>query len=147
MTLPDIEDIVDFITSNYSNAKKIVEIGVGNLPSVAIPVKKRLASTTIIVVDIDGAKIREIEQEHPELVAMKDDVFRPEYAIYRGASLIYAIRPPPELIPAISNLSMTVNADVLIRPLSSEETGFNFSAKWKFVRHNKATLYWLKVSQ
>lgn len=147
MTLPDTEDIVDFITSNYSNAKKIVEIGVGNLPSVAIPVKKKLASTTIIVVDIDGAKIREIEQEHPELLAMMDDIFRPEYAIYRGASLIYAIRPPPELIPAISNLSMTVNADVLIRPLSSEETGFNFSPKWKFVRHNKATLYWLKVSQ
>jgi len=147
LTLPDTEDIVDFITSNYSNAKKIVEIGVGNLPSVAIPVKKKLASTTIIVVDIDGAKIRKIEQEHPELLAMMDDIFRPEYAIYREASLIYAIRPPPELIPAISNLSTTVNADALIRPLSSEETGFNFSPKWKFVRHNKATLYWLKVSQ
>jgi len=147
LTLPDTEDIVDFITSNYSNAKKIVEIGVGNLPSVAIPVKKKLASTTIIVVDIDRAKIREIEQEHPELLATIDDIFHPEYAIYRGASLIYAIRPPPELIPAISNLSTTVNADVLIRPLSSEETGFNFSPKWKLVRHNKATLYWLKVSQ
>jgi len=147
LTLLDAEDIVDFITSNYSNAKKIVEIGVGSLPSVAIPVKKRLASATVIVVDVDRAKIREIEQEHPELVAIKDDVFRPEYAIYCGASLIYAIRPPPELIPAISDLSMAVNADVLIRPLSSEEAGFNFSPKWNFVRHNKATLYWLKVSQ
>lgn len=147
MTLLDTEDIVDFITSNYSNAKKIVEIGVGSLPSVAIRVKKRLASTTVIIVDVDWIKIREIEQEHPELVAIKDDVFRPEYAIYRGASLIYAIRPPPELIPAISNLSMAVNTDVLIRPLSSEEAGFNFSPKWKFVRHNKATLYWLNVSR
>jgi len=147
LTLPDIEDIVDFITSNYSNAKKIVEIGVGILPSVAIHIKKRLSSTTVIIVDIDTTKIREIEQEHPELVAVKDDVFQPEYAIYRGASLIYAIRPPPELIPAISNLSTAVSADVLIRPLSGEEVGFNFSAKWRFLRHNKATLYWLKASQ
>jgi len=145
LTLLDTEDIVDFITLNYSNAKKIVEIGVGTLPSVASRVKRRLASTTVIIVDVDSIKIREIEQERPELVAIKDDVFRPEYAIYRGASLIYAIRPPPELIPAISNLSMAVNTDVLIRPLSSEESGFNFSPKWKFVRHNKATLYWLKV--
>ena len=147
MTLLDTEDIVDFITSNYSNAKKIVEIGVGNLPSVAIPLKMRLTTTTVIVVDVDTTRIREIEQEHPELVATEDDVFQPEYAIYRGASLIYAIRPPPELIPAISKLSKAVNTDVLIRPLSSEEAGFNFSSKWKFVRHNKATLYWLKVSQ
>jgi len=147
LTLLDTEDIVDFITSNYSNAKKIVEIGVGSLPSVAIPLKKRLASTTIIVIDVDGAKIREIEQQHPELVAIKDDIFQPEYAIYRGASLVYAIRPPPELIPAISNLSMAVNTDVLIRPLSSEEASFNLSPKWKFVRRNKATLYWLKAPQ
>ena len=146
MTLLDAEDIVDFITSNYSNAKKIVEIGVGSLPSVAIPLKKRLPSTTVIVIDVDRTRVMEIEQEHPELVAIKDDVFLPEYAIYRGASLIYAIRPPPELIPAISDLSKAVNTDVLIRPLSSEEAGFNFSPKWKSVRHNKATLYLLKVS-
>jgi len=147
LTLLDAEDIVDFITSNYSNAKKIVEIGVGSLPSIAIPLKKRLPSTTVIVIDMDRTRIREIEQEHPELVAIKDDVFRPEYAIYRGASLIYSIRPPPELIPAISDLSKAMNTDVLIRPLSSEEAGFNFSPKWKFVRHNKATLYWLKASE
>jgi len=147
LTLPDTEDIVDFITSNYSNAKKIVEIGVGNLPSVAIPLKKKLPSTTVIVVDIDRNRIREIEQEHPELVALKDDVFRPEYVIYRGASLIYSIRPPPEMIPAISDLSTAAITDVLIRPLSNEEAGFNFSPKWKYVRHNKATLYWLKASQ
>jgi len=147
LTLPDTEDIVDFIASNYSNPRKIVEIGVGSVPSVAISLKKRLASTTVIVVDVDETRVREIGREHPELVAIKDDVFRPVYAIYHGASLIYAIRPPPELIPAISNLSIAVNTDALVRPLSSEEAGFNFSSKWKFVRHSRATLYWLKVSQ
>jgi uncharacterized UPF0146 family protein len=40
--------------------------------------------------------------------------------LYRGASLIYSIRPPLEMQLAMGQLAAKIGADVLIRPLMDE---------------------------
>jgi uncharacterized protein len=53
-------------------------------------------------------------------IYVKDDVTCPDLQLYRGASLIYAIRPPMEIQRSIIKLSEQIAADTLIKPLGSE---------------------------
>ena len=46
-----------------------------------------------------------------------DDITSPKIQIYKGASLIYSIRPPPELFSAILMVSQKIGADCIIKPL------------------------------
>jgi uncharacterized UPF0146 family protein len=50
----------------------------------------------------------------------KDDIFAPRMELYRGASLLYSIRPPLELQIAMGDVAALVGADILIRPLQDE---------------------------
>jgi len=49
-----------------------------------------------------------------------DDIFSPKMEIYRGASLLYSIRPPLELQLAMGQVAARTGADVLVRPLGDE---------------------------
>ena len=46
--------------------------------------------------------------------------FSPRLDLYRGASLLYSIRPPLELQMAMGRAAARVGADVLVRPLENE---------------------------
>lgn len=124
--------IGSWIVGQYGNAKRIVEIGVGGLPYVAIFVKERLPTTDVIATDVDRARLREIKARNPDIDTEFDDVSNPNVELYKGASLIYSIRPPPELIPCIVKVASRVHSDVLVRPLSGEEAGFDFS-DWRYL--------------
>ena len=50
----------------------------------------------------------------------KDDIFSPCQELYRGASLLYSIRPPLEMQLAMGLLASLIGADVLVRPLMDE---------------------------
>ena len=100
-------DLAKFILKNYSG--KVVEIGAGRILDVAL----RLRSLEIVATDIQGCFTGAIRVE-------RDDIFSPNKKIYRGASLIYSIRPPMELQIAIGELAFEIGADVLIRPLDDE---------------------------
>jgi uncharacterized UPF0146 family protein len=50
----------------------------------------------------------------------KDDIFSPRLELYRGASLLYSIRPPLEMQLAMGLLALKLCADILIRPLQDE---------------------------
>ena len=50
----------------------------------------------------------------------KDDVFAPDLALYRGADLVYAVRPGVEMVPALIALARACNCDLLVYHLGDE---------------------------
>lgn len=103
------EDLAEFIAKNYSG--RVVEVGVGYLPHVA----RMLVHLGLDVILTD--------KEERLLVGMrveKDDIFSPQWEIYRSAALIYSIRPPLEMQFALGELAAEVGADVIVRPLQDE---------------------------
>jgi uncharacterized protein len=103
------KDLARYISKNYSG--RVVEIGAGHVLEVAL----YLASFGRDVIVTDKVE-RNICGFHVE----KDDIFIPHIELYRGASLLYSIRPPLELQLAMGILASRLGADILIRPLNDE---------------------------
>jgi len=103
------EDLAGYIARNYRG--RVVEVGVGYYSQVA----GLLAAQGLQVTLTD----RE-ERLVAGLKVEKDDIFSPRLELYRGAELIYSIRPPLEMQLAMGDLAVKVGADVLVRPLMDE---------------------------
>ena len=103
------EDLAAYIARNCSG--RVVEVGVGYYSDVAL----LLASLGLQVILTD----RE-ERILAGLKVEEDDIFSPRLELYRGAGLIYAIRPPLEIQLAMGIVAAKVGADILIRPLMDE---------------------------
>lgn len=103
------EDLAGYIARNYRG--RVVEVGVGYYSEVA-----RL-------LEAQGLQVTLTDREERPLAGMKvekDDIFSPRLELYRGAGLIYSIRPPLEMQLAMGVVAAEVEADVLIRPLMEE---------------------------
>jgi len=107
--------IARYIAENYPSATKIVEVGVGKVPDVAIELQRLLPACEVIVTDV---------AEPPKLSGqvkfVRDDIIKPNLSVYEGAALIYAVRPPPELQPFLLEVAREVGADLFIKPLAGE---------------------------
>ncbi len=101
-------DLARFILARYSG--KVVEVGVGGVPEVAL-----LLAPHMEVLATDK-KARTIGG----LAVVADDIFSPNMDFYRGASLLYSIRPPLEMQIAMGRLAFDLVADVIVRPLNDE---------------------------
>ncbi len=108
-SLRGAEDLAEFIGQNYQG--RIVEVGAGRVLDVA----RLLLARGLEVVLTD----RE-ERQLDNICIEKDDIFAPRMELYRGASLLYSIRPPLELQIAMGDVAAQVGADFLIRPLQDE---------------------------
>ena len=126
----DYKDIADYIINNYKN--KVVEVGVGSLPQVALLLKDKM---DIVVTDIN-------EQKYAGVRFCRDDIFKPDMGIYRNASLIYAIRPPIDLQDAIAGIAREVGADLIIRPFGNERADLiKYFKEYSLVNYKKARFY------
>lgn len=96
--------LAEFIARRY---RKVAEIGIGN----NVVIAEFLKSVGVSVVATD---VREVTTSVEFYI---DNVFNPRLEIYEGVELVYSIRPPPELVPAIKKLSKLLNADCIIKPL------------------------------
>jgi uncharacterized UPF0146 family protein len=103
------DDLAEFIARNYSG--RVVEVGVGYFLEVALGLKAR--GLDVVLTDKEERFLCGLRVE-------KDDIFSPHLELYRGASLLYSIRPPLELQLAMGLLAAKVGADVLVRPLMDE---------------------------
>jgi len=121
------KDFTQYIINNYGNSDKIVEVGAGKFHKVASILQKNL-KTSIIMTDIKPC-CKDVFQ---------DDICNPNLKIYKGSSLIYSVRPQPELQPCIIKVGEMVGADIIIKPFSTE---FINSNKMKLVNYKKATFY------
>ncbi len=116
----EFESLVDYIVKTYRHMSKIVEVGIGRFCGVAIELKKRLPQVEIIVTDISEEAIEEVKRLYPTLKAVRDDVTNPNLDLYKNADLVYSIRAPPELWPALADLAQKVGSALIIRPLPPE---------------------------
>jgi uncharacterized UPF0146 family protein len=104
--------IAGYIADNYQHA---VEVGIGKNTEAAQILSgagKLLRST-----DIRQMPVPE------DLAFIVDDVFSPDISHYRGADVIYAIRPAIEMIPPLITLAMKVNCDCIVYHLGFESWG------------------------
>jgi len=137
------DEFVTYVSANYSQARKIVEVGVGSRIDVAERIKKSLPFAEVLVTDKDSNSIR--SHRVKQIKALADDVMYPQPQIYQNASLIYSIYPPIEIIPAIAELARKVGADLLVVPRSDEQEAFEQDA-WKKIIRKGRTLAWTRVS-
>ena len=112
------EQLVDWIKQNYSGARKIIEIGVGHRMDVAERLSEALPRTEIVATDNDESWVR--QRKHGRIRAVADDVMFPTLNLYQGASLVYCLHPPGEILPALEKLANGVGADLLVVPISDE---------------------------
>jgi uncharacterized UPF0146 family protein len=91
-----------------------VEIGIGHFPDVALA----LAAKGVQVFATDTERF-----QYTNLRVVVDDVTEPDLSLYGGVHLIYAVRPPMELVPYMVRLSKTISTDLIVKPLASEYPG------------------------
>ena len=128
--IPDYEDIAEYIIKNYRG--RVVEIGVGGLPHVALLLKDKL---DVVVTDVN-------EQKDTGVMFCRDDIFAPDMGIYKNASLIYSIRPPIDLQDAIARVAKEAGADLLIRPFGNEKADLGrYYREYELVNYKKARFY------
>ncbi|WP_394334882.1 UPF0146 family protein [Methanonatronarchaeum thermophilum] len=102
------KQITNYITKNYKNAEKIIEIGPGKHLEFTHTLNKNLKAE-IIPIDI---------KKHPKTT--QDNVFNPNIQIYKNTDLIYSIRPPLEIQKPIAEITNKVQADLIIKPFEKE---------------------------
>lgn len=124
------EGLVRFIKENYRSAQKIVEVGVGHRIDVALMVKMSVPGAEVIVTDKDESWVRSRKTKRVRAVA--DDVIYPSLSIYQGASLIYSLHPPLEIVQALQALAKNVGADLLVVPVADERGAFH-QDDWKSI--------------
>ena len=132
------QEIAEYISKKYSSAKKIIEVGIGRSPYTALLLQKLLPKTELKVVDVDREAVEELRKIG--LKAFVDDLTNPSLEIYRGADLIYSIRPPFELIPKIASLGIRTGSDIMIAPLS-EDAHLSDLSRWKMLKLGRAIIY------
>jgi len=128
--ISDYEDIAEYILKNYRN--KVVEVGVGSMPHVALLLKDKL---DVVVTDVN-------EQKYAGVRFCRDDIFAPDTGIYKNASLLYSIRPPIDLQEALAKIAREVGADLLIRPFGNEKADLRrYYRDYALVNYKKARFY------
>ncbi|OLD12658.1 MAG: hypothetical protein AUI50_01945 [Crenarchaeota archaeon 13_1_40CM_2_52_14] len=134
------EQLVDWIKQNYNDARKIIEIGVGHRIDVAERISKALPQVEILVTDKDESWVR--SGKLGRIRAIADDVMFPSLKLYQGASLVYCLHPPGEIVPGLEKLANGVGADLLIVPISDE--GHDLPQdKWRELVVNGRIVGWL----
>jgi uncharacterized UPF0146 family protein len=102
--------IGEYIAARYH---RVVEVGIGSAPEAArvIAAAGGIVTATDIRPAADGIQV------------IRDDIFSPDERLYRGADLLYAIRPGVEMVPPLVALARRVNADLLVYHLGNEIYG------------------------
>ena len=101
--------IGNYIAMHYTRA---IEAGIGRNEEAAKIVSS--AGTLIRCTDVKALGVSK------GLPFSLDDIFSPDDSLYKGAEVIYAIRPSPEMIPPLIELAQRINADLIVYHLGFE---------------------------
>ena len=99
--------LIEYLSLNY---RHVAEVGIGNYVKVALALRAR--GLSVVATD-----------NQPQAVGFPvefDDVTAPRLDLYKCAQAIYAVRPPPELMPALKRLARQLAVDLIVKPLASE---------------------------
>lgn len=107
-----MDSLLRYLTANYEG--KAVEVGVGDRSETAGELSRR--GFTVVCTDVR-------ERETPDEVEfVVDDVQDPGLSVYRGADVVYSVRPPYELHRHLREVADEVDADLVMKPLGNEPT-------------------------
>jgi uncharacterized UPF0146 family protein len=101
--------IGEYIAKHYTDT---VEVGIGKNTEVArilLNAGIRVRSTDVKECGVPGW-----------LCFTIDDVFSPDTSLYKGADIIYSIRPAVEMIHPLIALARTINCDLIVYHLGFE---------------------------
>jgi uncharacterized protein len=104
--------IGEYIARNY---RSVVEVGAGGNLTAALVIRD--AGVPVRCTDIRPMSPRD------GIAVVRDDIFSPDEGLYRGADLIFAIRPGVEMVPALIALAERTGADLLVYHLGNEIYG------------------------
>ena len=102
-----MEALIEYLSRHY---RHVAEVGIGSYAKVALALQAR--GLSVVATDIQ-----------PQALGIPvefDDLTAPRLDLYKGAEAIYAVRPPPELVPPLKQLAGLLAADLVVRPLASE---------------------------
>jgi len=100
-----------YLADHYSRA---VEVGIGRNTTAAEILHS--AGTLVLATDVK-------DMAPDPIPVTVDDVFEPTLSLYKGADLIYAIRPAIEMIPPLIALARRTGADLVVYHLGFETYG------------------------
>jgi hypothetical protein len=96
---------------------RIVEIGVGYNFKVALKLKE--FGFDVIVVDWNKDSVKKASELG--LKALVDNIFEPSLEVYKDVKAIYSVRPTPEMVNYLINLSNKLKVPLYILPFSLDE--------------------------
>ena len=102
-----MEGLIEYLSCNY---QRVAEVGIGLYPRVALALQAR--GLQVAATDI-----------RPEFMGVPvefDDIKAPRLDLYEGAQVIYAVRPPLELLASLKVLAKRLAVDLVIKPLAGE---------------------------
>ena len=137
------DQLVAYIIGEYSRARRIVEVGVGNRIDVAERIKVALPLTEVVVTDRDENWVR--KHQTGKIQAVADDVMFPQLAVYHNAALIYSIHPPVEIIPSMTDLARRIGADLVLIPRSDEQEAL-LEEGWEKITREGRIVGWRRAS-
>ena len=102
-----MQGLIDYLSRRY---RRVVEVGIGTYSRVACALQDRglIVTATDINPRTEGVPV------------VRDNLWEPRMEIYRDAQAIYAIRPPPELLPPLKKLARRLAVDLIVKPLAGE---------------------------
>ncbi|GAB6136389.1 UPF0146 family protein [Thermococcus prieurii] len=110
-----LETLADFIAQNFPRGKA-VELGIGFQTKVAL----RLTELGYDVLAIDWNEKAVENARKAGIKAVRDDLFRPRLELYKDAVVLYSVRPTPEIMKPILELSKKTGVPLVVLPLSGD---------------------------
>ena len=99
--------LIDYLSRRY---RRVVEVGIGTYSRVARALQDR--GLTVTATDINPRT--------DEVPVVRDDLWEPRLEVYLNVQAIYAVRPPPELVPPLKRLARRLAVDLIVKPLAGE---------------------------
>ncbi len=107
-----LEATRDALVGRLSDYDRVVEVGVGQEPSVATGLAR--AGVAVTATDIRPRAVP------PDVAFVVDDITAPERPLYADAGAIYGLNLPPELHRSALELAGSVGADLLFTTLGGD---------------------------
>ena len=101
---------------SHGHYTRAIEVGIGNNTVTA----EALAAKGVLLCCTD---VRKISTFPRVFISVSTISSHPEFPLYKGADVIYAIRPAIEMIPPMIDLARSVNCDLIVYHLGFESYG------------------------
>ena len=131
-TLNMLEVMAEFISKNFPQGKA-VELGIGFQTKVALKLME--LGYDVLAVDWNEKAIENARKLG--INAVKDNLFSPRLELYRDAVVLYSVRPTPEIMRPILELSRRTGVPAVILPLSGDTVPRGF----KLTNHGNLAIY------